>query len=136
MTRIHLRVYVNPGEVELTFNLQLPDLSFERVTGTVDTGAEVSLLPNYLLDKLDNQSEPRENFIIDQAGIANQSFSATSAEVNLFLEDQFGNKTEVFKAPVWFADTDIALIGFAGILDRSTLHIDMPLQNGWLEIDA
>ena len=137
MTRINLRLYVNPGEAEVTFSLQLQDQTYERVTGTVDTGAEVSLLPNYLLHKIGIASDEQlDSFIIDQAGIANQSFSATPASVNLFLEDSHGNRTGVFEVPVWFADTEIALIGFAGILDRSILHIDMPQRIGWLEIDA
>lgn len=44
MIRIQLRVYVSPGEAEVTFNVKLKDQSYERVTATIDTGAEVSLL--------------------------------------------------------------------------------------------
>lgn len=137
MPRIHLRIYVDPGEAEITFNIQLHDQSYERVTGTVDTGAEVSLLPNYLLTRIGTiVDDEHETFIVDQAGIANQAFSAVRATVTLFLEDQYGNRTRAFEVPVWFADTEIALIGFKGILDRAVLHLDMPKREGWLEIDA
>lgn len=136
MTRIQLRVYVDPGEAEITLNVQLQDQSYERLTATLDTGATVSLLPIDLLDKtIHRLTAERGTIIIDQAGIAQQSFQATEAYIKIFLEDQFGNRTLPFEIPVWFAQTDIALVGFAGILDQSVLHLDMPQRSGWLEID-
>jgi hypothetical protein len=136
MTRIQLRLYIDPGEVEITFNVRRSDQIYERVTGVVDTGASVSLLPNNLLSKLDlRPSEQRGTFTVEQAGIAKQAFEATEAYVTLFLEDQLGQLTQPFEVRVWFAETDIALIGFADILKPAVLHIDMPQRTGWLEID-
>jgi len=134
MPRIYLRVYIDPGQAEVVCNLLRADGLFERITAIVDTGAAISLFPNDLLNKLQYRIGGRETFIIEQAGIANQAFQAVEAYVTMFLEDQFGNRTEPFEVLVWFADTDKALIGFAGILDRSILHIDMLQQQGWLEI--
>jgi hypothetical protein len=52
------------------------------------------------------------------------------------LEDETGARTPDFEARVWFAETNTALIGFADILDRAILHVDMPRRHGWLEIDV
>jgi hypothetical protein len=109
---------------------------FERLAGFIDTGAEVSLLLNDLLDKVRYRPFGSGTIIIDQAGIAGQSFEATQAFVMIILEDYAGARTESFEIPVWFGDTAIALVGFDGILDRATLYIDMcEIRSGWIEID-
>jgi hypothetical protein len=137
MIRIQLRLYVNPGEAEITVAIKLPDNTYERMTGKVDTGAEISLLPNDILKKLPPiADEERQIFTVEQAGIAKQSFQVEERQITLILEDQFGNETQPFVARVWFGETEIALIGFQNILDRAVLHIDMPQHSGWLEIDT
>src|SRR5688572_5157663 len=136
MTRIQLRLYVNPGEAEITVAIKLPDNTYERITGKVDTGAEISLLPNDILKKLPPVAdEEHQIFTVEQAGIAKQSFQAVERQITMLLEDQFGNETQPFEARVWFGETEIALIGFEDVLERAVLHIDMPQRTGWLEID-
>ncbi len=136
MARIQLRIYLNPGQAEVTLGVQRQDDTFERLAGFIDTGAEVSLLPNDLLDKVRYRPFGSGTIIIDQAGIAGQSFEATQAFVMVTLEDDTGARTEPFEVPVWFGDTAIALIGFEGILDRAILHIDMrDTRSGWIELD-
>jgi hypothetical protein len=127
---------MDPGEVEITFGIRRTDQLYERMTGSVDTDAEVCLLPRSLMDKVEYRfSEQRSEIIVDQAGIAKQSFRATEGFVTIILEDKFGNITQPFETRVWFAETDIALIGFDGVLSNAILHIDMPQLSGWLEID-
>ena len=72
---------------------------------------------------------------IHQAGIANQSFEAVEANIVLYLEDLSGQRSPEFEARFWFANTDVRLIGFADILDRAILHVDMPAQSGWLRLN-
>jgi hypothetical protein len=137
MTRIQLRLYMNPGEAEITVAIKLPDNTYERITGKVDTGAEISLLPDDILTKLAPiPAEEHQIFTVEQAGIANQSFQVEERQITMILEDQFGNETQPFVARVWFGETEIALIGFQDILECALLHIDMPQRTGWLEIDA
>jgi hypothetical protein len=136
MPRIQLRLYVDPGQAEVVFNVRRNDDTYERLVGVIDTGAAVSLLPNDLLDKVATRLAGSGTIIIDQAGIAGQSFEATEAYVTVFLEDQTGTRTAEFEVRVWFADTDEVLIGFEGILDQAILHINMrDAHNGWIEID-
>lgn len=67
MTRIQLRVYIDPGEVEITFQLKREDDSFERTTGIIDTGAQVSLLPNELMNIVKYRlSDRRGKFVVEQ----------------------------------------------------------------------
>jgi hypothetical protein len=89
----------------------------------VDTGAQVSLLPMRLTEILDYQTINETEITIDQAGIGKQAFSATKAYVTLSLEDLEGNQTKQFQARVWFADTNVVLLGFADILDRTVLSL-------------
>lgn len=96
----------------------------------------MSLFPARLLADIEYEATEAKPVIIDQAGIAEQAFEATEALVTMILEDMNGNMTRPFKVPVWFAATDELLLGFAGVLDRSVLHVDMPKQIGWLELDA
>ena len=100
----------------------------------VDTGAQVSLLPRYLMNSVAYRISERGEVMIEQAGIAKQSFKATEAYVTVFLEDAAGNRSETMEIPVWFANTNDVLLGFAGVLDRAVLHIDMPNLAGYIEI--
>jgi hypothetical protein len=135
MPRIHLRVYVDPGEAEVVCNILVQDGEYERLTAIIDTGAEVSVFPERLLNTASYRLSERGQFTIEQAGIARQTFEAVEAYVTITLEDQYGNVTQLFTIPVWFANTKTPLIGFAGILDKSVLFIDMLRRIGWLELD-
>lgn len=136
MPRIQLQLYINPGAAEVFVNIKRKDGIYQRFTATVDTGAEVSLLPFIMLNDVEYRRTARGNITVDQAGIAKQSFEATEAFVTIFLEDQTGVQTGEFEVRVWFADTDEVLVGFDGILDRAVLHIDMPKRDGWIEMEA
>jgi hypothetical protein len=136
MTKIQLFIYVNPGAAEVFINIKRKDGSYRRLSATIDTGAEVSLLPLTVLADVEYRPTERGKVIVQQAGIAKQEFEATEAYVTLFLEDQAGAKTDDFDAPFWFAGTEQVLIGFNGILDRAILHIDMrDTGSGWIELD-
>ena len=80
-------------------------------------------------------AEPK-SITIDQAGIAKQSFEAVEVIVTITLEDASGNKTQPLTIPAWFTETNRVLLGFAGVLDRAILHVDMPQQSGWIELDS
>jgi hypothetical protein len=134
MPRISLNIYTSPGQADVICQLKLKGEDYQRLTATVDTGAAVSLFPRLLLDSLDTDPPEQRAITIDQAGIANQSFQAVETTVTIILEDAHGNVTQPFKIRAWFGDTNEPLIGFAGILDRAILHIDMLQQTGWLEI--
>src|SRR5262249_17769580 len=111
------------------------DGSYHRLTAAVDTGAPRSLLPIVLLSQFEHRVIA-ENVVIEQAGIAKQFFLATEAIVWLFLEDAVGGRTKELEVRAWFADTEVALLGFNGILDIATLNIDMRQSRaGWIEID-
>lgn len=133
MARIQLQIYLEPSELEVFINLKTKDGSQKRRAATVDTGAQVSLLPKELMDSVEYRLTERSKIIIGQAGIAKQSFEAVEAFVTLFLEDQFGGRTQAFEARVWFAETDVILLGFDSILDRAVLHVDMPNRTGFLD---
>ncbi len=135
MSRIDLLLYVDPGEVEVIVNLKRKNAGYERLAATIDTGAAISLFPRYLLGEIDHQPL-LQPVIIDQAGIAGQSFEAVEALVSLFLEDAKGNRTIELEIPCWFSDTQENLVGFAGLLDRATLFVDMrQTRTGWIEFD-
>jgi hypothetical protein len=135
MIRIQLRIYTQPGEAQLFVNLQRKDGYLETIAATVDTGAALALLPSELMEIIDWRPAADQEIVIDQAGIAGQAFSAVEAFVTISLEDAAGNRTLPFEVPVWFAETTTPLIGFAGVLDRAILHLDMLQQLGWLEIE-
>lgn len=135
MTRIQLQIYTDPGGAEVYVNLRRKQGDHERVVAFVDTGAETSLFPTYFMNFLDYRLAEISEITIDQAGISEQVFTATSAYVRLFLEDASGEVTPEFEVPVWFAQSDEMLIGFEGVLDRAVLHIDMPQRVGWIDLD-
>lgn len=135
MPRINLRLYVDPGRADVFVALHRTDNQLHRLAAIIDTGAEISLLPATLMAILEYRPTRRDVITVEQAGIARQAFEATEAYVTLYLEDETGARTGEFEAPVWFADTTVALIGFAGILDRAALHMDMRTRQGWIEID-
>lgn len=134
MTRIQLRLYVDPGAADVFVRLKRTDGNYVIAAPVIDTGAEVSLFPAAYLPGL--AARVIGTVEIEQAGIAHHRFSATEAMVTLYLEDLTGARTEEFEAPIWFADTSRVIIGFKGVLDRAVLHLDMPARGGWLELDA
>ena len=136
MAHLELRIYVAPSEAQVFCNVLRRDGNYETLTVTVDTGAAVSLFPTELLDVVVTRPIGRQTVIIDQAGIASQFFEAVEAVVMISLEDEFGNRTQFFEIPAWFADTDTPLVGFAGVLDHAVLLLDMPGRSGWIEIEA
>ncbi len=141
MPRINLRVYIDPGEVQIFCNLQRKDgqhetLTDETLTAAIDTGAAISLFPKELLNIIAHRVSDKPDIVVDQAGIAGQSFQAVEAFVTISLEDEAGNITSPFEIRAWFTETNTRLIGFADILDRAILHVDMIQRAGWLEIDV
>jgi hypothetical protein len=127
---------MDPGEAEVFLKVRRNDGSLEPLTAAIDTGAETTLLPNDILNKVKHRLSERGTVTVQQAGIARQTFTVTEAFVILMLEDQFGTQTAEFEVRVWFADTDQALIGYHDILDRATLHIDMrETRSGYIELD-
>jgi hypothetical protein len=135
MTRIQLRLYTDPGEVQIFCNLLRNDGNQETITATIDTGASISLFPRELLDIIAYRTTERGTVVIEQAGIADHSFQAIEAFVRIAFEDMLGNMTQPFEIRAWFADTTTRLIGFEGVLDQYVLHIDMLRLEGWLEIN-
>ncbi len=117
MSRIQLIVYIEPGQLDVLCRLKLKNGNYERLTATIDTGAAISLFPAELLDNAEYSAAEAKLVTIDQAGIRSQAFRAVEAFVTIALEDLDGNVTQPFTIPLWFADTDELLLGFAGVLD-------------------
>lgn len=135
MPRINLFIYRDPGQVEVFVNLLRLDGTYERLMAIIDTGAAISLFPRELLNVLSYRLGERGTFIIEQAGIANQSFEAIEAYITVFFEDAAGNRTHPTEILVWFAETAVSLVGFEGVLDRAVLHIDLLTNSqAWLEL--
>jgi hypothetical protein len=133
MPRIALRVYQEPGQVEVFINLKRKDGGYDKRAAIVDTGAQVSLLPRLLMGVLDYRQSEQGAFMVEQAGISQQVFEAVDAFVTVFLEDDTGQRTPDFEIRVWFADTRNVLVGFGGVLERLVLHVDTPNLTGYLE---
>jgi hypothetical protein len=134
MPRIALRVYQEPGQVEVFINLKRKDGGYDKRAAIVDTGAQVSLLPRLLMGVLDYRLSEQGAFMVEQAGISQQVFEAVEAFVTVFLEDDTGQRTPDFEIRVWFADTRNVLVGFGGVLERLVLHVDTPNLTGYLEV--
>ncbi len=134
MPRIQLKIYRDPGQIEVFLNIRRKDGGYDKRAAIVDTGAQLSLLPSLLMNVLEYRISGRGAFSIEQAGIAKQSFDAVEAIVTVFLEDETGQRTDDFDVRVWFADTSDALLGFDGVLDRAILYVNMPDFTGYLEL--
>jgi hypothetical protein len=113
MPRISLNLLIQPYEIEATIIMKSSNAFIYRTVGMIDTGAQLSLLPLYMLDFLDH-----EDVMLEQAGIAKE------ATIFLKLEDRYGNISPELTVRGWFANTDKIIIGFQDILDRATLHAD------------
>lgn len=136
MGRVNLILYTDPGSAEVFLNLRLKNSEYTRLTAVIDTGAEVSLFPRSLLDDVEHRLTERPNILVEQAGIAHQAFEAVEAFIHVFLEDASGGKTKDLEIRAWFTRSNVALVGFADLLDRATLHMEMRQdRNGWIELD-
>lgn len=133
MTRIQLRVYRDPGQADVFLNIKRKDGGYDKRAALVDTGAQVSLLPGFLMNILAFRPSERGAFTIEQAGIAKQTFQAVEAYIAVFLEDEAGNRTNEFEILVWLADASDILLGFDGVLESAVLHLDMPNLSGYIE---
>lgn len=126
---------LTPGAVECVVNLRKNDGHYTRITAIVDTGAEISLFPETLRADLEFRQTERESVEIEQAGIASQVFTAKEGFVKIFLEDAEGHQSSELEIRTWFGATDQPLLGFAGVLDRAKVFIDMAeTRTGWIEI--
>jgi predicted aspartyl protease len=133
MTRLNLRVSRNPGAADIFLRIKGIDAGYEWMSAIIDTGAETTLLPQTLMNSIEYRLTERGRAAVEQAGIAQQSFEVIEAIIKVSLEDLSGEQTAEFEALVWFSDTDEALLGMEGILDRAILHLDMPNLSGYLE---
>jgi hypothetical protein len=134
MPRIQLRVTRHPDQAEVFLNIKDTSGGYLRQAAIVDTGAQVSLLPEQLMALLDARLVGGERVLLIRAGMESLTFEAVEAVITVFLEDEHGNQTEPFECPVWFAATLDVLAGFGGLLDRAILHLDMPNLTGYLEL--
>lgn len=133
MIRIQLRISLDPTEVDTYLRIKTIDGDYYAVTATIDTGAQVSLLPDDLLEFVEHQLSARGHFTVEQAGISHQVFEATEAFITVYVEDSLGNHTLPFVIKCWFTDTSRYIVGFEGLLDSGALHIDIPQQSAYLE---
>lgn len=135
MPRIQLRIIHNPNRVEAFIKVKRHDEGYEWLYAVVDTGASVSLLPSNILELVSHRLSENSKVRIEQAGIAKQSFDGVEAYVTLLLEDSIGTQSNEYEVRVWFAETDVALLGIDGILTRAALFIDIPNLNGYIEFN-
>jgi hypothetical protein len=66
VTHLRLLIYTDPGEVQIFCNLIRKDGGQEKLTATVDTGAEISLFPLELLDILEYRLGTRGQITVDR----------------------------------------------------------------------
>jgi hypothetical protein len=134
MTQLQLRVYQDPGSAEIFLNIRQLDGDYYKYAASIDTGAETTLLPNYLLSQFVHRLAYPSQIRIKQAGLANQEVLVTLAYIFVYLEDEYGARSAEFETLAWFAHTDLHLVGFGGILERAILHLDMPHLSGYLDM--
>ena len=135
--RIQLYVVTYPiYRLEAFVSFNRPDGAYERTVAFVDTGAQVSLFPNTLLDRVENTPIADGGTIeLEQAGIAGQVFTATEAFITLRLEDMQGNRTQDLSIRAWFANTSVALLGWRDLLEMGILHVDAPQRHATFELN-
>jgi hypothetical protein len=134
MTRIALRLYHDPGQIEVLINLQKKDGDYERTTCVLDTGLPVLFLPNSYTEIAAHRLSERGYIQAKQAGVAHQIFNVLEAYTTIYLEDLQGKMSQPFEVLTWFADIDKFLIGYSGILERGVLHLDMPQLTRYLDL--
>lgn len=134
MTRLELRVRPNdPVEADILIRFRTTSGFIDWVAAIVDTGAEATVLPMSLMDRLPYRLSPRGRVAVEQAGIARQSFEVIGAYLSVYLEDFSETRTAEFETLVWFTETTRPLLGITQMLDHTVLHLDMPALTGTLE---
>src|SRR5438046_895768 len=106
MPRIHLRISTKPPRADVFLNIKLKNSSgYDKRAALVDTGAPISLLPDFLMNVVEYRLTSDKKIIIERAGMTTQEFEAVEAIIPVMLEDQFGAQTGEFECKVWFANT-------------------------------
>lgn len=133
MSQVALKLNTKPALIETFVRFKVKEGHFLPWIAFIDTGAEVSLFPLSLLEKLEYKIID-DNFVIEQAGIAGQDFKAVEAEITIYFEDLQANESPPMLVRAWFAQTTKYIIGFQDVLDRATLHVDYrQSRSGWIE---
>jgi hypothetical protein len=135
MIRIKLDVITVPDKFALECFGQIKrfDGGYEPTTVKVDTGAQISTFPAYVLTYAEHVVIRQVE--IEQAGIAGQVFTATEAFITLRLEDMQGNRTQDLSIRAWFANTSVALLGWRDLLEMGILHVDAPQRHATFELN-
>jgi hypothetical protein len=133
MVRINLRVTEAPTPPEVFCSILRWDGELELVGMYVDTGAQTSVLPKKLMQDLKYELLDGGDVLIEQAGIAKQTFNATEALITLRFEDIEGNISVQKQMRVWFAETTKHLLGYTDALEHCELFVDTPSYAGWIE---
>jgi hypothetical protein len=134
MTRLNLILATSPYEAQIFVRFKLQVGDFDAMIGVIDTGAEVCLFPIEWL-KITEHHLLDNDVILEQAGIAKQSFEAVEAEITLYCEDALGNESTPIKVRAWFAETTKVILGFRDVLDHAKLYIDyQESRSGWIDL--
>jgi hypothetical protein len=134
MARLNLVLINQPYEVQVFVRYKLTDGSFDTMVAVVDTGADTCLFPLRWLEVAEHTILDKE-VVLEQAGIAKQSFEAVEAEIILYCEDSQGNESAPMKVRAWFAETTKVILGFRDVLDRAKLYIDyQESRTGWIDL--
>jgi hypothetical protein len=134
MTRIEL--LIGSISAEIYAQVEAETEYIVHILATVDTGAQISLLPLAVAERIYPSVEALPLVEIEQAGLTNHYFLAREGLIRIRFEDATGAITGAMDALCWFTDTDKPLIGFDGILDRATLYLEMrQTRTGWMEFN-
>jgi len=134
MIRISLQITQNPPQAEVIIRFLRKDGSWLFVTATVDTGAEITFLPEDILNVIDYNTAQTSYLTVERAGIRNADYKVTETIVTVQLEDAFGNISQPFEMPIWFGQTKVQLFGMTNAIQRGVLHLDMPSLSGYIEL--
>lgn len=136
MARVQLRLTIEPDKTvaEVYVQIKRIDGGYETVVAAIDTGAAVSVFPMRILNSLVYRVV-NEKVILQQAGIARQTFEAKEVIISLYLEDTTGARTREIEIKAWFAPTLKSLLGFEDFLNQAVLHIDLlHTRSGYIEL--
>src|SRR5689334_9550457 len=121
--RVQLRMITTPAHALVYLNIRLKAGGYERMSAVVDTGAEFSMLPEYLMEVVDYELTQRSVVEIVRAGV--QTFKAQEATVWLYVDDEGDNRSPEYECLVWFAAGREVLAGFGGLLNQAIVYLDM-----------
>ncbi|MDZ4763629.1 MAG: hypothetical protein SGI73_03690 [Chloroflexota bacterium] len=93
LTRIELQLCIDPGSAEIVVNPLRVTGGYEVFTALIDTGAKTSLLPESIRTRL--QHRVTGTIKVEQANIAQQSFQAVEAVIQVTLEDTVAGQTQL-----------------------------------------